>query len=243
MKAYSGLASIYDELMHEDVDYKNWINFIKQRLPKDKCDILELACGTGNITIGLAKDGHKMTGVDISEEMLSIAAEKESRYKIKWINQDIQSLNLKGDFDCVLCPCDGFNYITSIEELSGIIKNVYKYLREGGSFIFDLSSLYKLENILGNNTFAESHDDMAYIWENYYDDISGICEFEVTIFERDGDKFRKTVEYHKQKAYEANDIMFMLSRIGFKDIKIYNDYDSQKEGLECAERIVFTCSK
>lgn len=243
MKAYTGLASIYDDLMHEDIDYEQWVDFIEQRLPNRKSKVLELACGTGNITIEMAKRGHQMTGVDISEEMLSIASEKESKYKIKWINQDMKLLQLKDKYDCILCPCDGFNYILDIEELKSIIENIHSYLNDGGLFIFDLSTKHKLENILGNNTFAESHEDMAYIWENFYDELNDICEFEVTTFEKVGENFNRCIEYHRQKAYDKHDIISLLRRIGYNDVNVYEDYDDSKEPSKDSQRLIYTCFK
>lgn len=243
MKAYSGIASIYDSLMHEDVDYNKWIEFMVERLPKKKSNILELACGTGNITLGLAKLGHQMTGLDISEEMLTIASQKTSLYNIKWINQNIEELSLKPGFDCVLCPCDGFNYVIDAESLKAVFISIRDLLVEGGTFVFDLSTKYKLKNILGNNTFAESHEDMAYIWENFYDEKSSICEFEVTTFERQGELFNKSFEYHEQRAYEVPHIIEMLLDVGFEDISVNHGYSNNTDIPTEAQRVVFSCFK
>jgi len=169
--------------------------------------------------------------------------QKTTQYNIKWINQDIRCLQLKGKFDCVICPCDGFNYITEIDELKTVLGKIINLLNDEGLLIFDISSKYKLSNILGNNTFAESFEDNAYIWENFYDDTDQICEFEVTTFERDGLGFRRYIEYHRQKAYDASSIEKVLEEIGFEKINITSDYTQDSQMQNNSERLVFTCFK
>lgn len=101
MNSYTDFAYIYDSLMHKDIDYEKWADYIENLFimydvnPDLVCD---LACGTGNITIPLAKRGYDMTGVDISEDMLNIAREKADGLDILFLNQSMTDLDLSAQW-------------------------------------------------------------------------------------------------------------------------------------------------
>lgn len=243
---YGGFAYIYDRLM-DDVDYARWANYIEkiiidQNKKPDK--ILELACGTGNITIPLAHKGYNITGLDISEDMLMVAKDKalNNKKNILFIQQDMIDLQLEEKFDCILSMCDGINYIVDEEDLFQVFQRVYNNLEYGGIFIFDISSSYKIKNILGNNTFGENLDDICYLWENYFDEESNTVEMELTFFIQEGKYYRKEEEYHIQRAYEAEEIINMLDKVNFKDIKIYDEFTFDKPKSN-SERIFFVAKK
>ena len=121
MAQYDGFSNIYDVLMDE-VDYERWTEFIIKLFEKSDVtpkNILDVACGTGNISIPLSRAGYNVCGIDISENMLSIAENKArtNRQNIKFIKQDIRELNINSTFDAIICACDGINYILKDEDL------------------------------------------------------------------------------------------------------------------------------
>ena len=176
MKAYTYLPMIYDDMMQE-IDYDMWLEYLVNLIKKQGSDvknILELGCGTGNITLKLLENGYEIVGIDYSDEMLEIAREKTLEYdsKVFFLSQDITELDLDiYEIDCVIAVNDTFNYILENNELKDIFKYIYDRLKKGGAFVFDISSFYKLSVILGNNTFGETQEDKAYIWENFYDEL------------------------------------------------------------------------
>lgn len=243
---YKGFAYVYDKLMG-DVDYKAWVNYVEQIINNNTNKvnkILELACGTGNITIPLAKKGYNIVGVDISEDMLMIAKNKsmENNLNIFFIHQNMVDLELDKKFDCVLIMCDGVNYITDKDDLLKLFKKVYNILEDKGMFIFDISSAYKIKNILGNNTFGEDLDDVCYLWQNYFDEESQILEMDLTIFIKEGKCYRKEEEFHTQRAYDVGEVIKLLNKINFKCIKTYDEFnfDSHKDD---SERIFFVAKR
>ena len=175
MNQYSDFAFVYDELMH-DVDYDNWVKYIEDIIKSENVqvqNILELACGTGNLTIPLTKKNYDIAGIDISEEMLQVAREKAEKENVELVllEQDIVELDFDvTNLDCILCGCDGFNYITYDEDLEGVFAKCHELLKENGLFIFDISSYYKLSTVLGNNMYGENRENVAYMWQNYFDD-------------------------------------------------------------------------
>jgi ubiquinone/menaquinone biosynthesis C-methylase UbiE len=246
MNSYNEFAAIYDIFM-EEVDYDAWSSYVTKHLQKNGIDrgrILDTACGTGNITIPLSKKGYEIWGLDISEDMLSIAESKAraSKQKIKFLRQNMTQMVLKERFDAVLCMCDGVNYITEEEGLAAYFAAVYRSLDKKGIFIFDISSYYKIHNILGNNTFHEEKNNMHYIWNNNFDEASGIIEMNLIFFVPEESLYKKFEEYHVQRAYRESQLEKLLKNAGFSSVSVYGEFGFCKP-MPDSERIFFVAAK
>jgi len=241
---YGGFAKIYDGLM-TDAPYDNWAAYINEFLSNwfknknGKPLVLDLACGTGNITIRLASFGYDLIGVDLSDDMLAEAQQKayEKKYKILFLNQDMRELDLYGTIDAVVCVCDGINYIINEEELLTVFKKVRLFLNPGGVFIFDMNTEYKFKEVFGDKSFEDrSENGDSYVWENSYDENTKINKYNILFYENgDDEPFQ---EVHYQKAYDIKIIKNQLLEVGFSSVKTRNDYSSQEIRPE-STRVVF----
>ena len=245
MSIYSEFASVYD-VMQYDVDYERWIEEIKYRVTQHNSSarsMLELACGTGTIGIGLSKKGFNVEALDISEDMLTVAQAKayENNVKMKFYHQDMVNFNTKKQYDAVFCMCDGINYILEPRDLAKVFENIHKHLTECGILIFDISSYYKLKNIVGNHTFAETFDHEAYIWENQFDDTTKMLDFSLTLFKEEENGYERYEELHTQRAYEISEIL-ELTKLKFDLIDIL-DGDTFENTKETSNRICFIMKK
>lgn len=196
MEAYSGFAKVYDLFM-DNIPYEEWTAYVKELLSEEGIEdgiLLDLGCGTGSVTELLAKSGFDMIGIDNSEEMLDIAMEKrdESGLDILYLLQDMREFELYGTVKGVVSICDSMNYILDDEDLLDVFKLVHNYLDNNGIFIFDMNTMYKYENILADNTFAEDREESSFIWENFYDEEDEINQYDLSLFvqEEDG-RYRK----------------------------------------------------
>lgn len=246
MESYYHLAQYYDVLM-DDVDYNDWCSFIEKILSMYDCkphNILDTACGTGNITIPMALKGYNLWGVDISEEMLTIAENKarDKKLNIKFVNQNMTELALNKSFDSVLCMCDGVNYIIEEDALFKYFKIVNNMINAGGIFIFDISSRFKLTNILGDNTLFQEKDDFYYVWENSYDEEEELLEMHLNFFIPEQGLYKRMEEYHLQRAYSEEHLVKLLTEAGFHNIRTFGDMKLEKPHQE-SERIFFAAQK
>lgn len=246
MESYQQLAQVYDELMISDIKYEEWFqnvsNFFRNNniFPKN---ILEMACGTGNFTKYLCENGYNVTCFDLSEDMLSVAFDKLNQYKnVSILKQDMVTFQIDNVFDVIFSVCDSINYIIDEKDLLKIFLNVYNHLNDGGLFIFDISSYYKLKNIIGNNTFVYDSDRIFYVWENSFDEQNNVCEFLLTFFIKENKKYTRFDEYHLQKAYNVEEIESYLKKANFRVINVYDGY-SFKLPRETSERICFVALK
>ena len=173
MEAYGKFAQVYDLFM-DNVDYEGWADCLEKHLKEEGIEdglVLELGCGTGTMTGLLARRGYDMIGVDNSEEMLAEAMEKkvEDGLDILYLLQDMQEFELYGTVRAAVSVCDSLNYITEKEELLQVFRLVNNYLDPGGIFLFDMNTVHKYRDILGDDTIAENRDEGSFIWENSYD--------------------------------------------------------------------------
>lgn len=233
MEAYSALAARYDSLM-TDFNYDGYFDFISRYLfGKNKG--ADMASGSGELTVRLAKAGKKVVGIDISEEMLAEAMRKarENALNIVFLKQDITSFELTGKVDFVTVCCDGVNYV---KDISGFFKRVYSSLRDGGVFIFDISSEYKLKEIIGNNVFYEDTADFTYLWTNKLSDNK--IDMNLVFFNREGDLFSRREESHRQYIHKRDSVVQALMDSGFNGIL---DFDGENFGKvrNDSERILF----
>ncbi len=242
---YNEFASVYDRLMH-DVDYKKITDRIVELFNDNSIvpmTVLDLGCGTGNITTELFAHGYDCIALDSSAEMLSILHDKCSAkgYNPLIINSDICSFELYGTVDAVVCMTDTLNYLDSKDKVADTFALVHNYLNPEGIFIFDINSIYKFENVFKDNVFFEIDDDISYIWESDYDSNTGSAKFDITVFERDDsisgrEMFERFDEVQYEYAYTAEFIKELLAKIGFKDIRTFDDEPN-------SERIIFSCIK
>lgn len=225
MEAYSEFARVYDLFM-DNIPYEEWCDYLVTLLHRYGIDeglVLELGCGTGNMTEALKRRGYDMIGVDNSEEMLSVAIEKntdnedENLKPALYLCQDMREFELYGTVRAIVSICDCINYILEPEDLLQVFRLVNNYLDPEGVFIFDLNTRYKYENILGEQTIAETREDHCFIWDNYYDEDSRLNEYVLNLFIQGGDgRYDRHEEIHYQKAYDLEEIRMLIERSGLQ---------------------------
>lgn len=239
-KPYSVFANYYDYLM-QDVDYDAWVERvlqpIKKHHPKGKV-LVDLACGTGNISNRLARKGYAVTGIDLSEEMLMVAQDKayEKNLRIQYLKQNMVQFKVHRKADVVTCICDGLNYLLTKEELEKFFANASTQMTEGALLVLDISTPYKYAHVLSKKTIAELDDEVSFIWENHFDETQGKLTFDIAFFVPDeaSGLYRRSLEHHEQKSHTHKEIL-EASRDYFELIE-HLDGESGIEVTEDSER-------
>lgn len=243
--AYGEFAKIYDELINEDINYDEMVDRIIEICNSynvELNDYLDIACGTGNVTIRLAKYFKNIYGVDLSEDMLREAFDKfkEARIKGKIICQDMTELSLNKEFDLITSVLDSTNYITDLNDLQNYFNGVYTHLKSNGLFIFDVNSYYKLSEILGNNIYTYSEEEVFYTWENVFED--NLLSMFLTFFVKKGDLYERFEEEHLERAYTEKELEKELEKA---NLEVLAKFDGYTENYVQAntERIVYVIKK
>ncbi len=244
MAIYENFAQVYDVFM-ENIPYQDWLIYLEKIWQKFNLKpklILDLGCGTGNMTIPLAKKGYELIGIDASFQMLAKAREKSIKedLNILYLEQDMQSFELYGTVDCIISLCDSINYILEEDELLQVFKLVNNYLEPKGLFIFDINTIYKFEHILADNSFSQTTENMAYTLENYFDKEEMINEFYTNFFIQDEETmlYQRFEEIHYEKAYTIDKIKSLLKQANLNLLAVYDEltFDEAKDD---SQRIFF----
>lgn len=252
MQPYTGFASVYDMFM-DNVPYEEWAEYICDLLRRHQINsglVLELGCGTGNLTRQLAAKGYDMIGVDNSEEMLSIARDKSenSDDSILYLCQDMREFELYGTVSAAISVCDSMNYILSEEELLQIFQLVNNYLDPQGIFIFDYDTPYAYKEIIGDSTIAENREEGSFIWENTYYEEEQLNEINLTLFipekasDRkqlpEGKRYYKYEETHYRRAFSIDKVKRLIEEAGMECVAVY-DMLSESEPRKDSDRVYF----
>ena len=241
MNAYTGFAGVYDRFM-EDVPYEQWRDIIVKELKNALIQdglLLDLGCGTGTLTRMLADEGYDMIGVDGSEEMLMEAREKTDGTDILYLCQDMRAFELYGTVRAVVSTCDTMNYLLTRSDFIQTVRLVNNYLDPGGLFIFDLNTLYKFREVMGNTTIAESGEDASFIWDNFFDEETGRNEYDLTLFiRREDGLFERQIEVHEEQGNTTEEVMGFLAAGGMEFVRVF-DADTGGEPTDTSEKIFF----
>ena len=226
--AYENLAGCYDQFTR-DVDYVRWADYLERHFARSALPIhtvLDLACGTGSLTLELARPGYEMIGVDQSEEMLAQAAEKcrqASEIPPLFLHQSMDKLDLYGTIDACVCCLDSVNYVTSPQKLERAFQRVHTFLMPGGLFVFDVNTPDKLRALDGQ-VFLDESADAYCVWRADYSARRRVCTYGMDLFtlEPDG-RWSGAEELHEEYAYEPDELEALLIRAGFSRIKQYGE--------------------
>lgn len=250
---YDLIAPLYDRINGE-LDYSAWADFIEENVrrynPNMKTElVLDLGCGTGRMTLELARRGYDMTGVDLSPEMLDIARCAAERCglsdKMLWLLQDITEFELYGTVElCVSC-LDTINHLTSVSELKKCLSLVHNYLVPDGLFVFDVNGKRKFEEIYADNSYVMEEGNSVCVWQNSYNPKTKLCDFFITLFEEDDDgKYNRYDELQTERMYTIRSIKSALTECGFEFLGAYSDF-CFTEATDDSERIYISarCKK
>ena len=248
--SYHDFADVYDIFM-DNIPYDMWTDYIHSLLLeygiKDGL-VLDMGCGTGNVTERLASKGYDMIGIDNSEEMLMVAREKamesETGASILYLLQDMRDFELYGTVEAIVCVCDSINYITEYDDLVKVFSLANNYLESEGIMIFDFKTPYLYKEVMGNNTIAENREDASFIWENHYDEEAHVNVYDLTIFHKEildlGDEeleaFARYRETHCQRAWTIEEFKNAATVGGMKVLAVYDAF-TKEEPRSKSERL------
>lgn len=227
MSCYEALADSYDGLT-QDIDYAGMLQFMQtllQQAGKQPKTVLDLACGTGSMTLLLAQQGYEVIGADLSEDMLTEASQKlmqlEQNHPLL-ICQPMQELTLPQPVDWVVCCLDSLNYLTNPADCKQTFARVYAALQPGGVFVFDINTPYKLKGLDGQ-TFLDENEDTYCVWRAEFSEEENSVFYGMDLFQREGEHWLRSFEEHQEYAYCPEDLQQWLLEAGFGSVRQFGD--------------------
>lgn len=232
MATYETFAAVYDEIMDDSL-YDKWTDFSLRQLPKGTKTILELACGTGIQAVRFAQEGYEVTGLDLSYEMLELAQKKAETAKVmlELAKADMLELEGIGEFDAVTCYSDSLCYMPDQEALLRVFEGVYSVLHQGGTFLFDVHSIYQMEEVFAGYNYHENYEDFAFVWDTYEGEKEYSIVHELTFFVKDKKRgeewFIRRDEVHEERTYPIDTYVSLLKQAGFTAVEIFADFTDE----------------
>lgn len=222
------IAPHYDDLM-SGVPYHLWVDYIEGILRRLEChprSILDVACGTGNVSELLSRRGYDVVGVDIAPKMIEAAQAKSGR--VDYHVQDMARLELGRKFDLAISLFDSLNYITDTDQLRRGLKKVAEHLEDGGVFIFDVNTIYALAHHFFDQANLASDRFPRYIWNSEYDHETRICRVNMTFQVTESGAVTEFKEVHVQRGHSLEELSAWLVEAGFEVLDIFHAYKFRK---------------
>lgn len=246
--SYGIFSEFYDALT-ANVSYDTVaqvLGSLLTRYGKGRGLLLDLACGTGSVSVRLAEKGYEVIGVDLSPEMLSEAQNKAytTGQNILFLCQDMTKLDLYGTVDAAVCTLDGLCHLPDEDSLSATLQKVSLFMNPGGVFLFDVNSVYKHRAVLGNNTFVYDTDEVYCVWQNTLLSDGVTVQMDLDFFEpvSDAGDYVRQSERFTERAYPRETLEAMLKKAGFTVLDVFDGY-SEKPAHDTSERLLFAVRK
>lgn len=244
--SYNFFADYYDKLT-QNVDYRQWAEYylkIFERYGHKPGITLDLACGTGSLTLALADMGVDIYGIDASAEMLSKAQEKalNRNMSILFLRQKMQSIDLYGTIDTCICALDSINHINKEKDVFNTFKRVSLFMNKGGLFVFDVNTLYKQRDVLADNAFVYDTDDVYCVWQNYTENDGKTVEIVLDFFEKSGNSYYRYGESFKETVYDDDILTQMLTQSGFNVLDRFAELSFNSPNAT-TERVFYVAQK
>lgn len=228
MSGYGLFSQFYDELTN-NVDYKKRADYFRTLLMRfgvrENATLLDIGCGTARLSVELAKFGFDLIGVDPSPEMLCEARNNayDADVDIMLLCQSAEDIDLYDTVDCAISSLDVINHLDSPEAVKEAFYKAGLFMNPGGMFIFDINTIYKHREILGNNSFVYETDDVFCVWQNFLNEDDSV-DISLDFFEYNDDgTYSRSSEEFTERAYSLKNIEEWLNEADFKVIDIFDD--------------------
>lgn len=245
MSGYGAFARYYDALT-QNVDYAGRAAYFDALVGRFAPGLrggllLDLACGTGSLSLELAALGYEVIGADASAEMLAAAMGKaaEAGRDILFLRQSMTRLDLYGTVDVTVCALDSLNHLPGERALAAAIGKVSLFTNPGGLFLFDVNSAYKHREVLADNAYIYEREGVFCAWQNSYNTADGRVDITLDFFEEQPDGgYRRSAERFSERLYSRELLEDTLRQHGFELLAVLGDDCFDPPG-EQTQRLIY----
>ena len=243
--SYSSFSAVYDKLMK--VDYNALAEYIVKILNINGIEnglLLDLACGTGSLSLELSERGFEVIGTDASPDMLCEAQRKafENGENILFLCQKMQETDLYGTVRAIVCTLDSLNHLPSFDDLYTVFSRLKNFIDYGGIMIFDVNTVFKHQNVLADNTFVFDEKNIYCVWQNHLYNDKVTVGINLDFFIKENGVYERQTESFTETAFTNEQLCKAITENGFSVLNIYKENTFCKTD-EATERAVYVIKR
>ncbi|MFD0896176.1 class I SAM-dependent DNA methyltransferase [Loigolactobacillus binensis] len=224
---YQTFATLYDEMMDTEL-YERWLSFVEKNAGHQHPQTLELACGTGILATKLVQAGYPVTGFDLSADMLTLAQQHATTAGVTFplVQGDMRELDELGTYDLVTCLDDSLCYMPDLAAVTTVFQQVQQHLTSGGRFLFDMHSLYQMDELFPGYQYNYKNETTAFMWASYPGEHPHSIEHDLTFFVWDEaiGGYQALSELHRERTYPLATVKQALLQAGFTNVQVSADF-------------------
>ena len=243
MNCYAELAAFYDRLMTVDYVEKAayWLDLFDRFGDVRPRTLLDLACGSGNLTAPLAANGIEMIGVDLSADMLALAQQKLP--DTLFLQQDMRDIEIGGTVSGAVCALDSINHLRRTADVAAVFESVYRAIEPNGLFVFDANTPYKHREVLGDNAFVFEEKDFTCVWQNRLIEHTIEVDMWLDFFVECPDgRYERLSDHVRERAYSERTLRKLLGEAGFEVLAVL-DEETDAPPTDTTERWVLIAKR
>ncbi|MDP3129918.1 MAG: class I SAM-dependent methyltransferase [Bacillota bacterium] len=208
--SYDHLATFYDAFIDQAV-YDSYLDLLNKYTARGT--LLDIGCGTGNLSVELAAAGYAVTATDLAEEMLAIVRYRASERKVRIREYVYDMLDpIDERFDTVIASMDVINHLTDLEDVQFGFTNIFEALNENGVFLFDVLSAEYIDALDG---YSEDDEEFHFHWECHRGGTPHSIVHTVTLHLPDGDKDLHIYE----ETHPLSEYLRIAEMVGFAELE------------------------
>lgn len=248
---YDVFADVY-EILFDDSLYLSWFTYATDTIQAfgkyldDQDYWLDLGAGGGQFAILMAQAGYAIKGLDLSEKMVNAAIKnaKEAKLDLTFWQDDMTSFELENQATVISCFCDTFNYLQDAEAVKTTFTYIYQQLQDGGLFMFDVHSVYQMNEIYPESSFVVEWDDAVFTWTSDQFRGKNTIDHTINVFvQNEADQYyQRFEEMHYEQTLAIEEYQNILTQVGFKNIRVTSDFTQEAPSTN-SKRIFFSAEK
>lgn len=252
MKTYDRFAEIYarshyPNLSQEMAEVLPTL-FQEYKIPANGTKkLLDVACGEGSFAVAMSKKGWKVSGIDLSPEMLRLANHRANheKLKIEFINQDMRFIDFTQEFNLVTCWFGSLNYMITNDDLQSTFNHIARALKPNGWFIFDMNTIYGLAVGWHENSCEVTQEtpELLELHRNSYNYENRLACKKITWFVKIGEKWEKYEEKHIKRAFSIEEIEKCMEYAGLYVVEKFGALNPLSTLQPQSERVWFLTHK
>ena len=235
MAGYASFAAFYDAVQGDRADDADYARQIVEGARLEGTRLLELACGTGSV-LARFRDRFEVVGVDLSQEMLDLAAAKLPGVRL--VRGDIASVRLGETFDAVICLYDSLNHLLRWEDWEAFLDTAVAHLEPGGVLVFDVNTPRRLAWLAEQRPVVQWFDGNLLVLD-VADAGGGVVDWHLRVFERTGEQtYRLHFETIPERGFPLERIRD-AARARFRQVRVLDRQRSRPTAR--SGRLWFVC--